>query len=62
MDVEIPITVVNHDARVFKYHSFLEKPKHFEFGTTIFMVLTAPFWVPFFLLMVVTCGIGGGEC
>lgn len=62
IDVDVPLTVVEHDARVFKYRSLVEKPKHVDLGTTIVLVVTAPLWLPFFLLLVVTCGIEGGEC
>jgi hypothetical protein len=62
MEVDIPLTVVEHDARVSKYRSPLDKHKPFDLGHTILVVVTAPLWLPFFLLFAVTCGIEGGEC
>jgi hypothetical protein len=57
IDVVIPLDVVEHDARVYKAGWSLEKPKEHDWGTTILLVLTAPFWVPAFLIFVAACSL-----
>lgn len=60
--VKIPLTVVEHDANVVEARWSLERRHHYDIGTIVLMTLTAPIWGPFFLLLLASCGLSGGEC